>query len=105
MSSPDPERKSKPSPSFDVHTVACVRKGVEGGCLIITDSKTGKTYDITSAPAQTPPDGGAPEKPRPDFLMVDLYGNICKDCMGVCMQGTLLKDIQWRYTKQGCTLR
>jgi hypothetical protein len=98
------QRAPKPEAtgSFDVHVVACVRKGVEGGCLIVADSKSGKTYDITSAPAETPPGGGAPEKPRPEYLIVDLYGNICKDCMGICMQGVILKDIKWSYTKQRC---
>ncbi|HKW98265.1 MAG TPA: hypothetical protein VJN43_11070 [Bryobacteraceae bacterium] len=98
-SAPRPERAK-----YDVHILACVRRGVEAGCLIVTDAKTGQAYDITAAPSQSPPDGGAPEKPKADLLMVDLYGNVCKDCMGTCMQGVILKDIKWRYTRRRCPL-
>lgn len=76
-----------------VHVLGCVKPGVEFGCLIITDPKTGKSYQINSA------------TPRPDpaqNLVVDLKGQIFAG-VDICMQGQILKEITWNYTKMSCT--
>jgi hypothetical protein len=88
---------------YEVHIKACIYSGVELGCLLIKDPKDGKVYNITSAPAQPAKPGATAEKPKPGSLVIDLYGNVCKDCVSTCMQGqSILKDIKWSYTKQRC---
>ncbi len=75
-----------------VHILGCVKPGVETGCLIITDRQTGKTYQINSA------------NPRPDparNLVVDLKGEIFPG-VDFCMQGPILKEITWNYTRMQC---
>jgi hypothetical protein len=75
-----------------VHILGCVKPGVEGGCLMIADRKTGKLYQINSA------------NPRPDpaqDLAVVLTGTISPG-LDFCMQGPILKDITWSYTKMPC---
>ena len=79
--------------SQTVHILGCVKPGVEFGCLMMTDRKTGKTYQINSA------------TPRPDpaqNLVVDLKGQIFAG-VDFCMQGPILKEITWSYTKMPCT--
>lgn len=75
-----------------VHVLGCIKPGVEIGCLIITDKKTGKSYEIGSA------------VPRPDpgqNLVVDLEGEVFHG-MSYCQQGTILKNITWNYTRMLC---
>ena len=86
----------------DVHIVACPYAGVEAGCLIVKDPQDGKIYNITEAPAQPTQPGGTAEKPKPSYLVISLYGTVCKDCVSGCGQGAILKDIKWSYTKQRC---
>ncbi len=77
-----------------VHILGCVSPGVEIGCLMIKDHKTGKTYQINSA------------NPRPDpaqNLVVDLKGQIFHG-VDFCMQGPILTEITWNYTKMSCRL-
>lgn len=77
-----------------VHVLGCVKPGVELGCLIITDRRTGNSYDIGSA------------VPRPDpqqNLVVDLRGQLFHGT-SFCMQGPILNDITWNYMKMSCTL-
>jgi hypothetical protein len=76
-----------------VHVLGCVKPGVELGCLVITDRHTGKSYEIGSA------------VPRPDparNLAVELNGQVFQGA-SFCMQGTILKNITWSYTKTRCT--
>lgn len=88
---------------YEVHIKACTYSGVEPGCLLIKDPKDGKVYNITSAPAQPAKPGATAEKPKPGSSVIDLYGNVCKDCVSTCMQGSsILKDIKWSYAKQQC---
>ncbi|MGD0076468.1 MAG: hypothetical protein ABSD31_19360 [Candidatus Binataceae bacterium] len=78
-----------------VHVLGCVKPGVEFGCLIITDRNTGKSYEIGSA------------IPRPDpaqNLVVDLKGQVFHG-VSFCMQGPILREITWNYTKMSCRLR
>jgi hypothetical protein len=75
-----------------VYVTGCVKPGVEFGCLIITDHKSGKSYQINSA------------SPRPDpaqNLVVTLDGKIFQG-VDFCMQGQILTDITWNYTKMLC---
>ena len=64
----------------------------------------GKTYDITAAPAQTDPSqpSSLPASPRVGYLGIALDGTIATGAAGICMQGTILKNITWSYTKQKC---
>ena len=76
-----------------VHVLGCVKPGVELGCLIITDRHTGKSYEIGSA------------VPRPDpgrNLVIELKGQVFQGA-SLCMQGTILKNVTWSYTKTRCT--
>jgi hypothetical protein len=88
--------------TYDVHVLACPFTGVEAGCLMVKDPKDGKIYNITAAPAQPTQPGGTAEKPKPNYLVISLYGTVCQDCGSGCGQGTILKDIKWSYTKQRC---
>lgn len=75
-----------------VHILGCVVPGEEAGCLIIKDRKTGESYQINSA------------NPRPDpaqNLVVDLKGQIFRG-VDICMQGPILKEVIWSYTKLRC---
>jgi len=72
-----------------VHAQGCPRRGVEAGCLTLTDG--GKTYDITAAsPA-----------PKVGYLAITLSGKESSNPT-TCMAGTPLTDISWSYTKQRC---
>jgi hypothetical protein len=75
-----------------VSILGCVSRGVEGGCLIITDNVSGKTYQINSA------------EPKPDpaqRLVVRLSGTIVNK-IDFCQQGPILEEIKWTYTKMRC---
>jgi hypothetical protein len=75
-----------------VHIVGCVSPGVESGCLMIKDKVTGTTYQINSA------------NPKPDpaqHLAVVLKGQVVEG-FDFCMQGPILKEITWNYTKMLC---
>ena len=75
-----------------VNVMGCVNRGVEIGCLIIKDHRTGKTYQINAA---TPP----PDPQR--NLVVRLTGTIA-GVVDFCQQGPVLTDIKWSYTKMSC---
>jgi hypothetical protein len=75
-----------------VDMLGCVSRGVEGGCLIITDRASKKTYQINSA------------MPAPDpaqRLVVRLSGTTVGG-FDFCQQGPILGDIKWNYTKMRC---
>lgn len=75
-----------------VSVFGCVRQGVEIGCLIIKDRKTGKAYQINAA------------SPKPDparNLAVKLKGQITQG-VDFCQQGPILTAIAWNYTKLRC---
>ena len=75
-----------------VDILGCVSRGVENGCLIITDRASRKTYQINSA------------MPAPDpaqRLVVHLTGTIVGG-IDFCQQGPILGDIKWNYTKMRC---
>jgi hypothetical protein len=75
-----------------VRVLGCVRQGVEMGCLIIKDRKTGKTYQINAA------------SPKPDpgqNLAVMLTGKVAPGA-DFCQQGLILTAIAWNYTKMRC---
>ena len=82
-----------PAPAAQtVRVLGCVRQGVEMGCLIIEDRKTGRTYQINAA------------SPKPDpaqNLAVTLQGEITPG-VDFCQQGQILTAITWRYTKTRC---
>jgi hypothetical protein len=77
-----------------VSILGCVNQGVEHGCLVITDRKTGKTYQINAA------------EPKPDpaqQLVVALQAQINEGAVDFCQQGPILTAIKWSYTKTRCT--
>jgi len=79
-------------PPQSVDVVGCVSRGVELNCLIIKDSKSGKTYQINAA------------SPRPDparNLVVHLKGQIA-GAVDFCQQGPVLTAITWSYTERQC---
>jgi hypothetical protein len=75
-----------------VKILGCVSRGVESGCLIITDKVSRKTYQINSAMP-------APDPAR--RLVVRLNGTIVGG-IDFCQQGPILGDIKWTYTKMRC---
>lgn len=82
-----------PAAAQTVSILGCVSRGVEVGCLVITDRKTGKTYQINGA------------QPQPDpakNLVVRLEGKIAH-LLDFCQQGAILQDITWSYTRTSCT--
>ena len=85
-----------------IHVTGCPSKGVEASCLMLISKN--QTYDITSAPAQVDPahPQGPPSRPRVGYLGISLDGTVAEDAVGICMQGTILKDIKWSYTRQKC---
>jgi hypothetical protein len=81
-----------PAAAQTVNVLGCVEPGVEIGCLIITDLKTNKNYNVGSA------------NPRPDparNLVIRLKGQISGG-VSFCQQGTILNEITWSYTKRSC---
>lgn len=76
-----------------VNILGCVSRGVEFGCLVIKDHRTGKTYQINSA--NPPPD---PAK----NLVVSLKGQVTGG-IDFCQQGPILQDITWNYMRTSCT--
>ena len=85
-----------------VHVAGCPAKGVESGCLVL--SSQGKTYDITAAPAQVDPANptSPPAPPRIGYLGIILDGSIDAGSVGTCMQGPIIKDIKWSYSRERC---
>jgi hypothetical protein len=75
-----------------VSVLGCVSRGVEAGCLIMTDNVSGKVYQINAA------------EPKPDpakRLAVRLSGTIVNK-ISFCQQGPILEEIKWSYTKMRC---
>jgi hypothetical protein len=76
----------------NVAVQGCVRSGVEGGCLVITDKASGKTYQINAA------------VPKPDparRLVVRLKGTV-SGMVDFCQQGPVLENVSWSYTRMRC---
>lgn len=66
-----------------------ILREVEGGCLIVESG--GTTYDINSA------------RPRPDPARRQVIeGSGIPGGASICMTGTVLSDIEWRYTDTKC---
>jgi hypothetical protein len=86
--------QAAPAVGQTVNVLGCVSRGVEFGCLIIKDRRTGKTYQINAA--NPPPD---PAK----NLVVSLKGQIFEG-VDFCQQGPILKEITWNYTRMACRL-
>ncbi len=69
--------------SNQVHAEGCVEAGVEAGCMMVKDVKSGSLYNIMI------------KGPRPqvgdgiDFVGVPFDG------VSICMQGIALKVIEW----------
>jgi len=85
-----PPKSDSPTPQ-PVDAAGCPRAGVEKGCMVLTSK--GKTYNITAA------------NPKPDLDQhrgISLRGTTDPGAMSYCMQGRILKDIKWEYTKQRC---
>lgn len=68
----------------------CVSPGVEHGCLIVRSGA--EAYNITSA------------QPRPDpKRRLAIRGSgVLAGGMSYCMQGKILKNIRWSYTRTSC---
>ena len=73
-----------------VNLVGCPTAGVEMNCLFLKGPDN-VLYDISAA------------KPRPrlGYMAVQLSGGKSHK-LGICQQGAVLEDIQWRYTKEKC---
>ena|SRR5271165_1416284 len=70
-----------------VHGSGCVSKGVESSCLVLTDSKTGKVYNLIFA--DHVPAAGTAIK----FVATEHQG------MTTCMQGTAVNVSKWKPLK------
>ena len=77
----------------------CVSGGVESastmkmGCLIIRDRASTQSYQINAAKPQPDPAKG---------LVVHLTGTVKTGGVDVCMQGPVLENIKWNYTRMKC---
>jgi len=80
------------SPVFAETISGCPVAGVTAGCLVVT-AKDGKVYDITEIK-----DAFDPAKKRG----IVASGEVSKD-VSTCMQGTILKQIEWTYSEEQCT--
>lgn len=81
----------QPLPDKNVDILGCVSKGVEL-CLIITDTRSGKTYQINAA-----------NPPPPQGPVVHLTGTIAT-MVDFCQQGPILNNIKWNSTPLRCRL-
>ena len=78
-----------------ISVTGCPVTGVEAGCIVITDSATGESYNITAITS------GSKPFDLNQHLVIQLNGTV-SDEMSFCMQGPVLKDIAWDYTKMKC---
>src|SRR5436190_10683927 len=93
---------SDKQPKKELHLIGCPIEGVEGGCIMLVTNN--KLYDITSAPPRSDPPGTPAAKPNPaKKLMITVDAN-SNPSPGICQQGSMLKDIDWKYSKQRCPL-
>lgn len=101
---PTPNSKStnKQAPQKQ-HLIGCPITGVEG-CLILSTAN-GKSYQINAAPAKSDPPGTPAAKPDPSRrLQITVDAEIDSGAVDTCLQGPILKNIDWRYSKQSCPL-
>jgi hypothetical protein len=71
------------SKTDQVRVEGCVEAGVEAGCLIVKDVKSGKLYNLRI------------EGPRPQVGQgIDFVG-VPFDGLTICMQGVVLDVINW----------
>jgi len=68
----------------------CVKAGVEGGCLVLTDTKTKKTYNLFFAD----------KKPNIDTA-ISFEGTV-HDGPTTCMQGTPVDVTKWTPIRMHC---
>ena len=76
--------------SIQVSFNGCVAPGVEVGCTVVKSGS--KVYDISAA------------KMRPDYKRgLGISGTgVNSGKVGICMQGPILDDVNWNYTKMKC---
>jgi len=78
-----------------ISVTGCPVPGIEAGCIVISDSVTGKFYNITAITS------GSKPFDLNQNLVIQLNGTV-SDEMSFCMQGPVLKEIAWDYTKMKC---
>ena len=78
------------APVEQVSVSGCPMPGVEARCLIIRGTD-GQLYDISAANP----------RPTPGYLGIQLTGTK-SNRVGICMQGIILENITWGYTRQRC---
>lgn len=83
------DAQQPPPPAKTVNILGCVSKGVEL-CLIITDIRSSKTYQINAA-----------NPPPPQGRVVHLTAKIAT-VVDFCQQGPVLNDVKWSYTPLRC---
>ncbi len=76
-----------------VRLAGCVSGAVETGCVVLWDRTGSVGYNITSA------------QPRPDPGRAINVTGVVSNQMSFCMQGPVLEQIKWSYTKGRCTTK
>jgi len=69
--------------SAKVRAEGCVEPGVEAGCLVVKDVKSGKLYNVRS------------KKPRPEIGTGIEFTGALYEGQTVCMQGIAVNVISW----------
>jgi hypothetical protein len=75
-----------------VGVLGCVHPGLIPGCSFIRDNATSQPYQINAA------------SPRPDparRLVIRLRGTVSSR-VDMCMEGPILENIRWSYTRMRC---
>ena len=73
----------------EVKTTGCVRRGVEGGCLLLKTSDGKTTYNIFANP-----------RPEPG-IVISIEGTPFRG-VTACMEGTPLTVTKWEATGEKC---
>jgi hypothetical protein len=69
--------------SGKVRAEGCVEPGVEAGCLVVKDVKSGKLYNVMI------------KKPRPEIGAGIEFTGVLHDGLTVCMQGIAVEVTTW----------
>jgi hypothetical protein len=83
------QTSSKPE---QIRASGCVRAGVEGNCIVLTDSKSHKLYNLFFASDKKPPLDAA----------ISFVGTTY-DGMTTCMEGTPVQVKDWKPVRMKCT--
>jgi len=78
-------------PSNTITASGCVSAGVESGCLLVTDSKTGTVYNVYFRGSKKPPVGSAIR-----------FTGVPHDGPTTCMQGRAVNVQRWFQLKMKC---